>query len=75
MNYWIYENWTVVKGGRTTIHIGECVFCNDGRGVNKIKEPEKNGKWHGPFDNYEEAQKRAEELRGSMRNCNKCIKK
>jgi hypothetical protein len=74
MNYWVYENWTVVKGGRTTIHTGECSYCNEGRGMDKTKDPNRNGKWHGPFDGYEQAQKRAKKLRDEVRDCSICIK-
>lgn len=75
MNYWIYENWTVVKGGRTTIHTGDCSYCNEGQGMDKIKDPDRNGKWHGPFESYENAKKRALGLRNIVRDCGRCIKK
>ena len=74
MNYWIYENWTVVKEGRATIHTGNCSYCNDGRGMHKIKTPLRNGKWHGPFDKYQDAESRAKELRSTARTCSLCIK-
>lgn len=74
MNYWIYENWTVVKGRRTTIHTGNCSYCNEGLGTDKIKDSDRNGKWHGPFDNYQDAKSRAKELRFTVRDCSKCIK-
>ena len=74
MKYWIYENWAVVKGGRKTIHLGNCSFCNDGSGIDKIKDTNRNGKWQGPYDTYQDAEKQAKELRNRVRNCSICIK-
>jgi len=42
--------------------------------MDKIKDPDRNGKWHGPYDKYNEARKRAESLRSIVRDCKKCIK-
>lgn len=51
--FWIYENWVAEK--KAIIHKCNCSYCNNGKGTQKNKLGNKNGKWHGPFDSYEDA--------------------
>ena len=57
--YFIYENWHEKKIAR--IHVDECACCFWGRGVHKCKSI-KNGKWHGPFASFAEAEAKAHAL-------------
>jgi hypothetical protein len=66
--FFIYENWRA-HGRRATVHRGECSYCNDGRGVRGGTRPN-NGKWHGPFDNFNAADNTAR--RGERRLCGSC---
>ena len=76
MNYWIYENWRA-HGYRVTIHKETCSFVNSGRGIHQGATPGRNGQWHGPFRNYQEAMRTALEFnhRGNrpiVRECKFC---
>ncbi|GAH68588.1 unnamed protein product [marine sediment metagenome] len=55
MKYWVYENWTVCKGGKAKIHKENCRCCNYGRGRWNKGTNNKNGMWHGPFATQREA--------------------
>ena len=73
--YYVYENWTVVKGGKARVHRGNCSHCRFGKGQDKPKNPEKNGIWHGSFYNYDQAWEFALSLgRKDTRNCQVCAK-
>jgi hypothetical protein len=48
MSYYTYENWHA-RGDRARVHVGECKFCNHGKGLSGGTDPAR-GKWHGPFD-------------------------
>jgi hypothetical protein len=69
--YWIYENWTADK--KAVIHRAGCGHCNDGRGVGTNKLGDRNGRWHGPYRDYEQARAAAVALpdRG-VRDCRLC---
>ncbi|HKY53827.1 MAG TPA: hypothetical protein VJM08_05935 [Anaerolineales bacterium] len=54
MAYYIYENWRA-KGHRTMIHLSDCHFCNNGKGLAGETRPD-NGKWHGPYKDLESAE-------------------
>lgn len=58
--FWIYENWVAEK--KAVIHKANCSYCNNGQGTQKNKLGNKNGKWHGPFNSYEEAKEIADRL-------------
>ena len=74
MSFYIYENW--VAENKAVIHRGECSFCNNGEGIHQNIRGEKNGRWHGPFDSYEEAREVAESLRNrEVRGCKFCLSK
>ena len=49
--YFVYENWT---HDRARIHKADCGHCNDGRGT-QAGSSNRNGKWHGPYDDRGEA--------------------
>ena len=52
MKCYIYENWRAEK--KAKIHRADCSHCNYGNGQDK-KKSDSNGRWHGPFDNYNDA--------------------
>jgi hypothetical protein len=58
MKYYIYENWTAKD--KAVIHRGTCGYCNEGRGCHQNPLGNRNGRWHGPFDTFEEARKTAQ---------------
>ena len=71
MPYYIYENWVAEK--KAVIHKGSCAHCNDGQGCHQHIYENKNDKWHGPFDTYEEAKNFANTLKNrTVRPCGKC---
>lgn len=57
MTYWIYENWRAES--KAVIHRASCGFCNDGQGFKPNPLGDQNGKWHGPFSTFEEAERSA----------------
>jgi hypothetical protein len=67
MAYWIYENWTAES--KAVIHQGTCGYCNDGRGCHANPLGNRNGKWHGPFLTYEEAEQIAKNTGRLVKNC------
>lgn len=69
MTFFVYENWTRDRG---RIHRGECPVCNEGRGV-RLTDSGKNGRWHGPFTDRDDAFKKAAALkRTDMQPCQRC---
>lgn len=69
--FWVYENWAAEK--KAVIHKANCSYCNNGQGTQRNKLGNKNGKWHGPFNSYEEAKILAEELQDrTVRDCKIC---
>lgn len=70
--YWVYENWVAEK--KAVIHKESCVFCNHGKGKNKNIHGDKNGKWHGEFYRYNDAEEFAKSLKDrEIRICKRCI--
>ena len=67
MSYWIYENW--VAESKAVIHNTSCGYCNEGRGCHKDVRGNNNGKWHGPFTNYEEAEVNARNTGRPVKHC------
>ena len=53
MSYHIYENW-VAHGHSARVHLSECPFCNDGKGIHPNVSDD-NGRWHWPFKTLLEA--------------------
>ncbi len=68
--YFIYENW-VAEGHKARIHFGHCSYCNFGQGMHKT-ENEINGRWLGPYNNFQEAFDTATETGGHVSNCKHC---
>jgi len=60
-DWWIYENWTVERGGKAIIHNAGCSFCRDGKGIHRDSS-DRNGRWLGPFASREAAYGRAKQL-------------
>lgn len=71
MSYYIYENWVAEK--KAVIHRGECGFCKNGDGAHENPLGERNGKWHGPFDTYQQAKNVANNLKDrTVKECSFC---
>ena len=69
--FWIYENWVAEK--KAVIHKANCSYCNNGQGTQKNKLGNKNGRWHGPFNSYEEVKVVADGLEDrEVRDCRSC---
>ena len=69
MNYWVYEN-KVAK--RARIHVSECRYCNDGKGVGGDTTND-DDKWHGPYNKFSQAEKTANGFSYSdVRPCGVC---
>lgn len=43
------------------IHKGSCSYCNNGEGIH-LEKSGLNSEWFGPFENYEDARKKAESV-------------
>ena len=71
--YYIYENWRAEK--KAVIHSESCRFYKNGKGTGKTTLGESNGKWHGPYSQFEEAWEKANLLDDrDVRKCSFCIK-
>ncbi len=69
MSYYVYENWTHKKA---VVHAGNCSFCNAGQGIHPAAS-NRNGRWHGPFEDKEAALQAAQETRRVIvRTCTFC---
>src|SRR5271166_1732864 len=67
--YFVYENW---RRNRGRIHLAQCSMCKEGRGT-KATDSGRNGKWHGPFYDRDQAFKAATRLnRADMQSCGIC---
>jgi F-type H+/Na+-transporting ATPase subunit beta len=67
--YWVYENWT---RKRARLHLAECRFCKDGRGVQRQLSDD-NGRWLGPFSERSAALEALERTeRPDRRTCKHC---
>lgn len=53
MRFFIYENWQAGPH-KAVIHAGSCGYCKEGHGLAGGSDPG-HGKWHGPFNNLEDA--------------------
>jgi len=71
--FYVYENWTAEQ--KAVIHIGHCGYCNEGKGCHENPLENRNGRWHGPFNNLEEAKEEAKRTGRSVRNHNCCWQK
>lgn len=70
-NYWVYENWVAEK--KAVIHKAQCTHCNNGNGTQKNVRGDKNGKWYGPFRQYDDARATAQALKDRIiRDCGHC---
>lgn len=45
-DYWVYEN---LVRRQSRMHLAECRFCRNGRGIHQKIISEINGHWLGPF--------------------------
>lgn len=70
MKFYIYENWRA-HGHTMRIHVGSCSFCRDGTGIHRETRGG-NGKWHGPFDSYQNARSIADRSQAQVSDCRFC---
>jgi len=72
--WWIYENWTAEPGGKAIVHNGRCSFCKHGKGIHRDAS-DRNGRWHGPFENRELAYVPAKQLNRARTDfCSFCVR-
>ena len=70
--FWVYENWVAEK--KAVVHRAECGHCQNGQGSHPNIHGDRNGRWHGPFDDYASARAAAESLPDrNVRDCSVCI--
>lgn len=68
--FYVYENWT---NKRARLHRAECSFCNGGRG-SQADTGDKNGEWHGPFADLEQARAKVATLEYADKgDCGTCL--
>lgn len=75
MNYYFYQDWT--EGHTAIIHLGNCSWCKNGRGVmpEEIKSDAPNaGRWSRQFDTYQQVEMAAQETGAAVRICGHCRK-
>ena len=69
MDFWVYEHFS---NKRARIHAGNCRYCNHGKGVGGDQTND-DDKWHGPFDTFADAEKKAASLKQKdTRACGVC---
>ena len=69
MDFWVYEHFS---NKRARIHTGTCRYCNHGKGVGGDQTND-DDKWHGPFDTFAKAEKKAASLKQKdTRACGVC---
>jgi len=70
--WWIYENWTAVPGGKAIVHHARCSWCNQGRGIHPDAS-DRYGRWLGPYYTKGVALDEARQLgRRETRVCMRC---
>jgi hypothetical protein len=68
--FYVYENWTNKRG---RVHRASCSYCNGGRG-SQASTSDKNGEWHGPFADIDQARTKLAALEYSDKaDCGTCI--
>lgn len=74
MTYYLYESW-LSGTHKTVVHVGACVYCNDGEGTSSDDAPE-HAKWHGPFRTLKEASNASEKMANVVEHeeCGRCMK-
>ncbi len=68
-SYFVYENWRAED--KAKIHFGHCSYCNYGKGIHP-EASSRNGRWHGPFMNFSDAEKAAKGTGRSVSICKTC---
>ena len=66
--YYVYHNWTVERGGKARVHLGDCSFCNNGQGIHNTG-PTRNGEWLGPFGTKQDALVQAQNIGAARKDC------
>lgn len=69
--FWVYENWKN-NGHRARVHNESCIHFK----TNEDGNPKSciGSKWHGPFENSDEAQNAAIKTGGKVSCCRVCLK-
>lgn len=65
MSFWVMEN---IKESCAKIHLDNCHTCQNGRGPGSRG----TGKWHGPFESYDDAEIWASNNRRYVDSCKLC---
>lgn len=69
--FYVYENWVAEK--KAVIHKASCSHCNYGEGTHRNIRRDQNGKWHGSFESFEEAESLALSLKDrKVKYCGHC---
>lgn len=72
ISFFVYENR---QQGRARIHAAECGHCQHGKGKHGLGSVTPVGRWHGPFENFVDAQRAAAGLgHRDIRACNRCVR-
>ena len=70
MSFWVYENKI---RNRARIHVSDCRYCNNGKGVGGAADNVEADEWHGPFETFPEADAKANSLgRKDVAACGAC---
>jgi len=69
MGYCVYENYPTDKA---RIHFGHCPYAASNGAEDCPRPPTPRGRWHGPFDTFEEALTRAQETGRQVSTCRHC---
>jgi hypothetical protein len=70
ISYFVYENWTAEN--KAKIHYGHCSYCNYGKGIHP-EASTRNGRWHGPFLKFSDAEEAANNTGRIVSLCKICV--
>ena len=73
MSYYVYEN-SHADEHKAKIHKSECGNCKYGKGKSGQGTRIDRGKWHGPFDTYEDALQTAKNTEGKVSDGECCLR-
>jgi hypothetical protein len=69
VTFYVYENWQAEN--KAKIHYGHCPYCNYGKGIH-ADAGTRNGRWHGPFDDFQTALQAAKTTGRDVSTCKFC---
>jgi hypothetical protein len=72
--YFVYEiRWGREYSHRATIHLADCIHCNNGRGRKNSQDvTDSLSKWLGPFQTYQQALDAAKQTGKEAKRCRIC---